>query len=81
MYVNAKMIPVEIIPGMGEEGNIGEKWRGRIQVWHVWYMVRTLVKAKMNPTQHNNKKIKQNSMTSDHAKKKKIGRSHNLTAS
>jgi hypothetical protein len=28
MYVNAKMVPIETIPGMGGEGNKGEWWRG-----------------------------------------------------
>jgi hypothetical protein len=27
MYVNAKMIPVEAIPGMGEGKNKGDWWR------------------------------------------------------
>jgi hypothetical protein len=31
MYVNAKMTPVEAVPGIGEWGE-REQWRGRIQV-------------------------------------------------
>jgi hypothetical protein len=32
MYVNAKMVPVETVPGMGADEDKGEQWRGRIQV-------------------------------------------------
>jgi hypothetical protein len=28
MYVNAEMIPVETIPGVGEREGKGEQWRG-----------------------------------------------------
>jgi hypothetical protein len=27
-YINAKMIPVETIPGVGGRGDKGEQWRG-----------------------------------------------------
>jgi hypothetical protein len=34
MYINAKMILVETIPGMvGDKG--GVQWRGQIQVWYI----------------------------------------------
>jgi hypothetical protein len=54
MYVNAKMIPAETIPGIGVEGK-GEQWRGWIQVWCIWYTVRTFVNGTRYPIQHNNK--------------------------
>jgi hypothetical protein len=28
VYVNAKMIPVESVPGIGGGGNKGKQWRG-----------------------------------------------------
>jgi hypothetical protein len=28
MYVNAKMIPADTVPGIREEGDEGEQWRG-----------------------------------------------------
>jgi hypothetical protein len=43
-----KLIPVETVPGMGEEDK-GEWWRGQIQVWYIWYIVRTFVNATMYP--------------------------------
>jgi hypothetical protein len=30
MYVNAKIIPVETIPGMGVEGYNGDQWRKEV---------------------------------------------------
>jgi hypothetical protein len=50
------MIPVEIIPGMGEGEDKGEWWKGWIQAWYILYIIRTFVNATMYP-QHNNKKI------------------------
>jgi hypothetical protein len=47
MYGNRKVIPVETIPGMG--GDKGEWWKGWIQVWYIWYIVRTFVNATMYP--------------------------------
>jgi hypothetical protein len=44
MYENRKIRPVETVPGMGEERNNGEWWRGWIQLW---YIVRTLVNITM----------------------------------
>jgi hypothetical protein len=32
VYENAKMIPVQTIPGIRREGYEGELWRGRIQL-------------------------------------------------
>jgi hypothetical protein len=32
MYINAKMIPVETVLGIGVEKDKGVQWRGRIQV-------------------------------------------------
>jgi hypothetical protein len=32
VYENGKMRYVETIPGMGERGDKGERWRGRIQL-------------------------------------------------
>jgi hypothetical protein len=43
MHVNAKMIPVETLPWIGEgAGEKREQWKGGIQVWYSWYIVRTL---------------------------------------
>jgi hypothetical protein len=36
MYGNAKMIPVETIPGMGEKGRKESGGGGWIQVWCIW---------------------------------------------
>jgi hypothetical protein len=55
MYGNGKMIPVETVPRTGAGWDKGEWWRGWIQVWHIWYIVRTFVNATTYP-QHNNKK-------------------------
>jgi hypothetical protein len=49
MYVNGKMIPIEITPGMGEKGIKKNDRGGWIQVWHNWYIVRTFVNATMYP--------------------------------
>jgi hypothetical protein len=49
LYVNGKMIPIETIPGMGGgEGEwlVNSRW---IQVWYIWYIVRTFVDATMYP--------------------------------
>jgi hypothetical protein len=32
MYVNAKLIPVETVPGIWGRGDKEEQWRGEIQV-------------------------------------------------
>jgi hypothetical protein len=56
MNINGKMRPAETIPGMGEEEDKGEWWRGWIQVWDICYIVRTFLNATMYP-QHNNKKL------------------------
>jgi hypothetical protein len=37
MHVNAKMIPVETVPGIGERGDEGEQWRGWIKVYSIYY--------------------------------------------
>jgi hypothetical protein len=34
----------------------GFHMRGQIQVWYIWYIVRTFVNAPSTPTQHSNKK-------------------------
>jgi hypothetical protein len=34
---------------MEEEGDKGEWWRAQIEVWCVWYIVRTFVNATMCP--------------------------------
>jgi hypothetical protein len=63
MYANGKMIPVEIVPGMGERRDKGEWWRGWIHVWYIWYIVRISVNVTKfpHPAQHKkrgkNKKI------------------------
>jgi hypothetical protein len=31
MYVNVKIIPIEIIPKMGEGDDKGERWRGEFK--------------------------------------------------
>jgi hypothetical protein len=48
MYVSGKMKPVKTVLGMGKEDK-GKWWRGWIQVWHIWYMVRTFVNATRYP--------------------------------
>jgi hypothetical protein len=42
-----KMIPVEIVSWMGEGVDKAEQWRRWIQVWHIWYIVRTFVNTTM----------------------------------
>jgi hypothetical protein len=44
MYENGKMRPAKTIPGMGGEGDKGERWKGWI--W-LCYIVRTLVNITM----------------------------------
>jgi hypothetical protein len=44
-----QIIPAETIPGMGTKGNKGEQGRGLIQVWYIWYAVRTFVNATVYP--------------------------------
>jgi hypothetical protein len=56
MYVNGKMRPVEIIPGMGRGKDEGEWWMEWIQLW---YIVTTFVNVIMYPQQNNNKKRKE----------------------
>jgi hypothetical protein len=51
MYVNAKMIPIETIPGMGGQEGKRELWKGWIQVWYIWYTLRAFVNATTYPTQ------------------------------
>jgi hypothetical protein len=50
------MISVESTPGMVGEGDKGEWWLGWIQVWYIWYILRTFVNATMCPL--HSKKIK-----------------------
>jgi hypothetical protein len=50
MYVNAKMIPVETIPGMRRGGDKEEQWR------QIEFIIRTFVNSTCTPTLHNNKK-------------------------
>jgi hypothetical protein len=48
MYINVKMIPVEMIPGMGgEEGDKEEWWRGELK--YDIFDRRTFVSATMYP--------------------------------
>jgi hypothetical protein len=42
-----KMIPVETIPRIRVGHKKGEWWMGWIQVWYIWYTVRTFVHATM----------------------------------
>jgi hypothetical protein len=56
-FVTGKMLTVETIPGMEGRGDKREWWRGWIQVWYSWYIVRTFVNATMCSSQRNNKKI------------------------
>jgi hypothetical protein len=46
MYVNRKMISIETIAGMGDKGQL---WKVRIQVWYIWFIVRTFVNTIMYP--------------------------------
>jgi hypothetical protein len=50
------MRPVETIPGMRDGRNEGEWWRGWIELWYVWYFVRTLVNATIHFYQAQEKK-------------------------
>jgi hypothetical protein len=43
------MRPDETSPGMGEEGDKRQWWRGWIQLWYIWYIVRTFINATMYP--------------------------------
>jgi hypothetical protein len=58
MYVDAKMRPVETVSGIrggGMRKSSGGEW---IQVWYIWYIVRTFINATMYPhTAHNKIKI------------------------
>jgi hypothetical protein len=47
------MISVETTPGGVRGGDEGEWCKGWIQVWYIWYIVRTFVNATMyyHPTQ------------------------------
>jgi hypothetical protein len=57
IYVNGKMRPIEIMPGgVADKGEWMRRW---IQVWHIWYIVRTFVNSTMYP-KHNNTKGKNN---------------------
>jgi hypothetical protein len=49
MYLNGKIISVEMIPGIREEKYKGKWSKGWIQVWYIWYSVRTFVSATMYP--------------------------------
>jgi hypothetical protein len=49
MYVNRKTVSVETSPGMGGGRGKGEWWSTWIQVWYIWYIVRTFVNATMYP--------------------------------
>jgi hypothetical protein len=49
MLINAKMIPAETIPRMGEKEDKGEWWSGWIKVWYIWYILRNFVNATMPP--------------------------------
>jgi hypothetical protein len=49
MYINAKMIPVETVPGISGGGDEREHWKGWIQVWYIWHIVRTFLNAIMYP--------------------------------
>jgi hypothetical protein len=51
MYVNAKIIPVETVPGLGQ-GDKGEWLRRQSHVWYIWYIVQM---PQCIPRQHNNK--------------------------
>jgi hypothetical protein len=48
MYVNAKMIPVETVSGMGEG-----RWKRTVErmssSWYIWYILRTSVNTPMYP--------------------------------
>jgi hypothetical protein len=58
MYVNAKMIPAETIPRKRGGGNKRKWWRGWIEIWYIWNIVKSFVNATMNAVSahHNNKK-------------------------
>jgi hypothetical protein len=51
-----KTRPVETISGIGGEEDKGEWWRGCIQLWYVWYIVRTFVNVTMYHLHNNNNK-------------------------
>jgi hypothetical protein len=43
------MIPVEIVPGIRGEGSGDSSLGAGIQVWYIWYIVRTFVNATIYP--------------------------------
>jgi hypothetical protein len=45
MYVNAKMILAETVPGIRRGRNEGEGY----QVWYIWYIIRTFVNTTAYP--------------------------------
>jgi hypothetical protein len=55
MYKNAKMVPVETIPGIGG-GREEKQWRSWIHMWYIWYIVRNFVNTTMYPTHKRRKR-------------------------
>jgi hypothetical protein len=49
MYVNAKMRPVEIIPGMGDKGEWMVEGVNSSMIGYIWYIARTFVNATLYP--------------------------------
>jgi hypothetical protein len=45
MCVNAKIIPVEIVPWIRGRGGKVEHWKGWTKVWYSWYILRTFINA------------------------------------
>jgi hypothetical protein len=51
VYVNAKMIPVETVPGIGGVGVKDSSGRGEFEYDYIWYIVKTFVNDTMYPAQ------------------------------
>jgi hypothetical protein len=54
------MIPVETVPGIRGGGDKGEQWRGWMQIWYIWYILRTFANATMynHPAQQQRGKVR-----------------------
>jgi hypothetical protein len=58
MYVNAKWDLLKLFQELGGEGTKKHGGRGWIQVWYIWYIVRTFINATKYPHQAQHKKKK-----------------------
>jgi hypothetical protein len=60
MHISIVMIPFVTIPWIWGEGDKGKQWKGWIQLWYRWYIVRTFVNATIHTHTHTlyNNKVK-----------------------